>query len=220
MRQAKPRSSLTWLLMTFILAACIRAPTLTPAPTVTPTATAIPATATTPTAPAPTVLDASVVALLRQGGYVIYFRHALTDHSQTDNFGGDYLNCDKQRNLTDEGRNQARAIGAAFKQLQIPVGRVIASPYCRTRETAQLIFGEKFETLPSYADTKETAQQLLTTAPAQGVNTVLVAHGFIIQDIAGLMLAEGEAAIFKPQNPNDLGLVGVVPSELWGKWAQ
>src|SRR4051812_27033961 len=123
MRHGMAQLSLLGLFMAFILAACIRVPTITPAPTIAPTPTATPTAATTTSAaPAPTVLDASVVALLRQGGYVIYFRHSLTDHSQTDNFGGDYLNCAKQRNLTDEGRNQARAIGAAFKQLQIPVG--------------------------------------------------------------------------------------------------
>jgi phosphohistidine phosphatase SixA len=47
----------------------------------------------------------------------------------------------RQRNLTDAGRADARAIGAAIRALGIPIGRVLASPFCRTRETAELIFG-------------------------------------------------------------------------------
>ena len=51
-----------------------------------------------------------------------------------------YEDCPKQRNLTDAGRSEARAIGAAIKRLGVPVGSVMASPFCRTMETAQLIF--------------------------------------------------------------------------------
>lgn len=87
--------------------------------------------------------------LLRQGGYVIYFRHTKTDFSQKDTVA-DYDNCAGQRNLTDEGRTQAKDIGVAMKVLGIPVGRVVASPYCRTRETAQLAYAV-------YVDAKDGA---------------------------------------------------------------
>ena len=49
--------------------------------------------------------------------------------------------CDNQRPLTDKGRAEAREIGAAFRELKIPVARVLASPRCRTMETAMLAFG-------------------------------------------------------------------------------
>jgi phosphohistidine phosphatase SixA len=49
----------------------------------------------------------------------------------------------RQRNLTDGGRADARAIGAAIRSLGIPIGEVLASPFCRTRETAELIFGTR-----------------------------------------------------------------------------
>ena len=79
-------------------------------------------------------------ALLR-GGYVLYFRHAATDFGQNDDRMSGYEDCAQQRNLTDSGRNDARAIGAEVRRLHIPVNTVLASPFCRTRETAQLIFG-------------------------------------------------------------------------------
>jgi hypothetical protein len=73
---------------------------------------------------------------LRRGGYVLAFRHAATG-SETDS-GGDLRDCSRQRNLSAEGRDQARGIASAFERLGIPVGAVLASPYCRTRETARL----------------------------------------------------------------------------------
>ncbi|MFO1351847.1 MAG: histidine phosphatase family protein [Gammaproteobacteria bacterium] len=161
--------------------------------------------------------DAALIDKLRQGGYVIYIRHTATDMAQQDTTN-DYDDCAKQRNLTDQGREQARALGTAFKALKIAVGRVIASPFCRTRETAQLAFGE-FERVPSYAETKQRAQEILSTPPAPGPNTVIVAHGFILRDLAHIQINEGEAAIFQPRGANDFNLVARVTSEQWTEWA-
>src|SRR5258705_10945118 len=86
----------------------------------------------------PALLDA-----LRRGGYVIYVRHTSTDFGQNDEGMTSYEDCSKQRNLTEQGRTEARAIGAAIAKLQIPIGDVLASPFCRTRETARLIFGRE-----------------------------------------------------------------------------
>jgi hypothetical protein len=80
------------------------------------------------------------VAELRRGGYVIAFRHAATDFSMSDT-AREYADCAHQRNLSAAGRRQARAIGGAFRALGIPLGAVIASPYCRTLDTARLAFG-------------------------------------------------------------------------------
>ena len=73
---------------------------------------------------------------LRRGGYVIYFRHTSTDFGQNDEGMTSYDDCTKQRHLTEQGRAEARAIGAAIAKLQIPIGDVLASPFCRTLETA------------------------------------------------------------------------------------
>ena len=83
----------------------------------------------------------ALVQALKSGGLILYFRHASTDFGQNDDAMSGYEDCARQRNLTDRGRDEARRIGAAIKRLDIPVGDVLASPFCRTRETAQLIFG-------------------------------------------------------------------------------
>jgi hypothetical protein len=84
-----------------------------------------------------------LIAALRQGGYVIYFRHAETDQSQTDASPLNFQDCSTQRNLNEQGRAEARAIGVAFLTLGIPIDRVLTSKYCRTRETTLLAFGKQ-----------------------------------------------------------------------------
>jgi phosphohistidine phosphatase SixA len=143
-------------------------------------------------------VSASVVQRLRRGGYVLAFRHAATDLSTTD-MTGDLRDCSRQRNLNSEGRRQARSIGRAFRRLGIPVGRVLASPFCRTRDTARLAFGRarSSRALLSgdfFADGDARQRQsaglrrLLAAPPRPGTNTILVSHNFAIADATGLSL--------------------------------
>ncbi len=83
----------------------------------------------------------ALLTALRGGGYILYFRHTSTDFGQNDERMTGYEDCARQRNLTDAGRAEARAIGSALRELDIPIGDVLASPFCRTMETARLMFG-------------------------------------------------------------------------------
>jgi virginiamycin B lyase len=150
---------------------------------------------------------AALVDGLRRGGYVLAFRHAATDFSMTDDTR-DLRDCSRQRNLTAAGRRQARSIGRAFRRLGIPAGRVLASPFCRTRETAMLAFGravfsrallsaEFFEGERAGERQPVRLRRLLATPPGRGTNTILVSHNFAIDDATGESLAEGEALIVK-----------------------
>ena len=49
--------------------------------------------------------------------------------------------CSTQRNLSDEGRQQARRIGAWFRAQGLTPARVRSSPWCRCVDTAALAFG-------------------------------------------------------------------------------
>src|SRR5215212_8100353 len=102
---------------------------------------------------------------LRKGGYVVFFRHAATDFSHEDTDTQNLRNCLTQRNLTAAGRADARMIGRAFRSLRIPVGPVLASRYCRTRETARLAFQRVRTTLdltslPSAATEAERTRRI------------------------------------------------------------
>ncbi|MHC4456635.1 MAG: histidine phosphatase family protein, partial [Planctomycetota bacterium] len=106
-------------------------------------ATALLAFAVDPAHTQDVLSDEALVTALRRGGYNIYFRHAATDWSQNDQVTaeGDWTSCDpaRMRQLSAEGRVVAQRIGAAIRRLDIPIGHVLASEYCRTRETAQLM---------------------------------------------------------------------------------
>lgn len=145
---------------------------------------------------------------LHRGGYVLAFRHAATDFSMTDSTR-DLRDCSRQRNLTAKGRREARSIGREFRRLGIPVGRVLASPFCRTRETATLAFGhavpsrallsaEFFEGEPVGERQPARLRRLLARSPRRATNTILVSHNFAIDDATGESLAEGEAVIVTP----------------------
>lgn len=71
--------------------------------------------------------NAELLSRLREGGYVLYLRHTSTDFSQNDSRITSYEDCASQRNLTDRGRDEARAIGEHVKRLKIPIGEVLAS---------------------------------------------------------------------------------------------
>ncbi len=149
----------------------------------------------------------AAVERLRSGGYVLYFRHAATDLSKNDANMTSFDDCPTQRNLVDRGRDDARAIGSAVRALGIPIGKVRASPYCRTVETAALAFGRAEKTGavrggPAQANDPAryaALRKLLAQPPARGTNDVIVSHGNPFYAVAGPpYLAEGEAAVVQP----------------------
>ena len=85
-----------------------------------------------------------VLKNLKNGGNLIFIRHAYAPGGgDPDNFN--INDCSTQRNLSKEGREQAKNIGNYFKENLIPIDKVISSEWCRCKETAQIAF-KKFET--------------------------------------------------------------------------
>ncbi len=78
---------------------------------------------------------------LRSGGLVVVLRHAATDFSKPDQDPVVVADCATQRNLSAQGRADARAIGRGVRRLGLRIGKVLSSPFCRTLETARLAFG-------------------------------------------------------------------------------
>jgi len=166
---------------------------------------------------------AQLLADLRQGGYVLYFRHAATDFSQNDERMKSFEDCANQRNLIDRGRSDARAAAAAIRRLGIPVERVLASPFCRTVETAQLIFGraEKMQEVrggpsaPADAERYAALRRILATPIHAGANLAVVSHGNPFYSVAGPpYLAEGEAAVIRPLGA-DFQVIARIPVDRW-----
>src|SRR5882672_11096015 len=161
---------------------------------------------------------------LREGGHVFYLRHASTDFSQNDAGMKSYEDCASQRNLTDKGRGEARAIGEHVKRLGIPIGTVLASPFCRTIETARLAFGkaqamQEARGGPARTDDPKRydgLRKLLASQPSPGTNTVISSHGNPFHAAAGPpYLAEGEVAVVRPRGDSAFAVVGRIRLEDW-----
>ena len=138
---------------------------------------------------------------------MLYIRHTSTDFSRNDANMASFEDCANQRPLTDKGRDEARAIAGHLKRLGIPIGKVYASPFCRTVETAMLAFGKATETSevrggPVSADDPNRylgLKKILGEKPEPGVNTVISSHGNPYFAVFGPpYLAEGEISVVKP----------------------
>ncbi len=185
----------------------------------------VPSPANRSAAPAGELAAAELVQLLRAGGIILYFRHAASDFSQNDANSRGPEDCANQRNLIDRGRDDARRIGAALKAIGVPVQRVLASPTCRTVETARLLFGKAEPTTavrsrntnPNDATRFEPLKQLFQTKVAAGSVLGIVSHGNPFFAVAGTpYLAEGEAAVLRPTG-NDWEIVARVRIDQWDR---
>lgn len=175
--------------------------------------------------PPESLTGAALRDALRHGGYVLYFRHGATDFGQNDDKMTGYEDCAQQRNLTDRGRADARAIGAAIRRLHIRVTTVLASPFCRTRETAELVFGHattdaRVRGGPAQTDDPlryAALKALLSTPVGAGDNLAIVSHGNPFRALAGPpYLAEGEMAVVEPMGAAaGFRIVGKVTVDGW-----
>lgn len=78
-------------------------------------------------------------AALARPGAIVLIRHAYAP-GVGDPPGMRLGDCATQRNLDDQGRAQARRLGERLRQRGIRVEAVLHSPWCRTRDTARLMF--------------------------------------------------------------------------------
>jgi phosphohistidine phosphatase SixA len=176
-----------------------------------------------------------VVPELQKGGYVLFVRHPKTDPDQADTDPLHLDNVKAQRQLTDEGRKQAKDIGAALRALKVPVGKVIASKFHRAQEAAKLLeVGEVTASVdvaegglvvaPRENERRAKAlRELLSTVPAKGTNVVIVSHKPNLQDAAGKEFgdqAEGETVVFQPLGSGKFKAVARVAPETWSQWAK
>jgi phosphohistidine phosphatase SixA len=171
---------------------------------------------------------------MKQGGFVIVIRHGRTNESPAfprDESPTDLANCSGQTMLTDVGKDQAHAIGAAFRNAAIPVGKVLASGLCRAVETGRLAFGrvepsdalliESFVPVAGapvpapWPQRVEMMKEMLATVPQAGTNTVLITHFPNIKAALGIQINFGDAAIARPDGHGGVAIVGKILSREW-----
>jgi phosphohistidine phosphatase SixA len=175
--------------------------------------------------------DRQAIEAIQRGGHYIYFRHGMTSRTEQDSNPPNLRDCSMQRNLTDEGRAQARTIGEAVRALNVPIGLVLSSPYCRAQEYSRLAFNQA-QTEPSLelpdflpADARqrntEAMLRILAMVPPSNTNVAMVAHSPNVKDAIGADLpVEGGAVIVKPNaGGKPTVVIKLLPNE-WSTLAQ
>lgn len=166
--------------------------------------------------------DDPVWSALQRGTHVVLIRHAQTEPGVGDPPGFKLGDCGTQRNLSDEGRAQARKLGDIFRTRRIEVDRVLSSPWCRCIETARLAFGRApvtTDALASFFDEPDKREpqvaalrKLVADFRGPG-NLVLVTHGNNIRGLTGIAPSMGAIVVLKPTANGGFAVVGeaVVP---------
>jgi broad specificity phosphatase PhoE len=147
--------------------------------------------------------ESAAWAALRKDGAVALVRHAEAP-GVGDPQHWKLGDCSTQRNLDEAGRAQARALGARLKAERIPIGRLLASPWCRTLETATLLGAGTVQAEPTFSnafvlserrgDLSAGARALIAKWRGPGV-LLVVTHGANIAALTGRHPATAELVV-------------------------
>jgi phosphohistidine phosphatase SixA len=140
-----------------------------------------------------------------QGRAVALLRHA-TAPGLGDPPGFRIGDCITQRNLSYEGRQQARRIGEFFRTKGVKEASIYSSQWCRCLETATLLNLGKVNELPSLnsffkdsstekSQTKEISQ-FIVSLPS-GKPAIMVTHQVNITALTGIVPGSGEIVLFR-----------------------
>ena len=149
-------------------------------------------------------LNKNLMNQLKDGGKLIFIRHAYAPGSG-DPANFNLNDCSTQRNLSDEGRNQAKLIGEFFKKNKIEIDKVLSSEWCRCKETAKIAFRNfstnsflnSFYSL-KYAENKDKQVRALNNYIKNfesKKNLILVTHYVLISEVLNYGPSSGEIVV-------------------------
>lgn len=177
-----------------------------------------------PTAqPIPNPSTLTLVEQLQAGGLVVVLRNTSVDRTNSSN-NIPTGQCVLRFPLSKEGRARAMLIGDTFKRLHIPVGDVLTSVSCHTREMAELAFGKaQFHDGLNSANIdgidpqvqRDALRALLTQRPSSRTNRVLITHGQNISALVNASPGEGEALVFRPDGYGGVTLIAHIAGSDW-----
>jgi len=177
-----------------------------------------------------------LVSSLKDGGYVIVFRHGATDDSQKDVYPFKFDDMSAQRQLSEKGRDLARELGAALRKLGVPIGEVYTSRLNRAVESGKLLGGKDVSPVDELTDSGagsasamanpdgknakagRAVRDLVNAAPKPGVNNLAVTHKTNVADAFGKEFSdirEGEALVYKTSSSGPAALVARVQANEW-----
>ena len=159
---------------------------------------------------------------IREGSHILYFRHTNATVG-ADNFNSTlpewWKLCDQTvaRQLSDAGRQEARDLGNAFKNLGFSFAKVVASEFCRCRQTAELMeTGLALETSPAltftiYGET-DRYDRTIALANEQAISNkpiLFTSHSFPANS-GGPELQMGDMAVYRQQAGGSVQFVKVI----------
>jgi len=159
---------------------------------------------------------------IAQGGHVILMRHALAPgNGDPDNF--DVNDCSTQRNLSEQGRQQAERSGQLLRDHGVTAPVIYSSQWCRCAETADLLdLGDvtassalnSFYETPSERDEKTRSAialivDRLSALEDHNPTLLFVTHQVNITALTGIFPGSGEMIITKFEN-GELNVIGQI----------
>jgi len=142
--------------------------------------------------------------ILQEGGKLIFIRHAYAPgRGDPNNF--DILNCASQRNLNEEGIEQAKKIGNFFLGKNIMIDKILSSEWCRCKQTAKYAF-KNYETKSflnsffskKFANNKDKQtkelKKYIKKWNGKG-NLIFVTHYVIILETLSISVSSGEIVV-------------------------
>ena len=148
--------------------------------------------------------EPAAVAALRQGGHVALMRHADAPGGAGDPAGFKLADCATQRNLSGEGRRDAKAMGDKLRAAGVSFAKVSSSPWCRCVDTARLMevgpveiaatFGNAYTAGDKRDALTQGARQLIAGWHGPGA-LLVVTHGANIQSLIGYNPLQGEIVV-------------------------
>lgn len=175
------------------------------------------------TATSPAVANTAAWSSLdKERGVVVLMRHALAPGGG-DPAGFTLGNCRTQRNLSREGRQQARRIGEQIRASGVDVAAVASSPWCRAKDTAALLnvgpvrtlsyLGSTFTAPQTVAEKRERqTRRLLESHRGKKGLLILVGHYANIMDLTGLTTDSGEAVAVRIDARGDIDVIRRIPA--------
>jgi broad specificity phosphatase PhoE len=143
---------------------------------------------------------------LKRPGHIAFMRHSDAPGAPGDPTGFRLDDCATQRNLSEEGRAQARRTAAALKRNEVVFDEALTSPWCRCRETALLVTGKEATVLDAlsnlvgrqeYRASQLTALKDYLAKLDRSSRVLFVSHGILIAALFGISPAQGEILVVR-----------------------
>jgi phosphohistidine phosphatase SixA len=176
---------------------------------------------------AQTLKGDALVKALQKGGYVIVMRHTSSPRDVPDKKSANPDNTKPERQLDEEGRTTATAMGKALRDLKIPIGEVFTSPTYRALETVKYAqlgkarpveeLGDNGQSMKGGTEAQAAWLRKAVTQFTAGTNTILITH---FPNIRGAFpeltdVADGEALVYGPDGKGGATLVARIKIEEW-----